>query len=124
MKSPLKKVQEKLWKECKRITLNKYGNTCFTCGASNLTGSNCQLGHFISSKISGGRLRYDLRNLRIQCMFCNLRLGGNGAFFYPKMVREVGQEKVDELFTIQANKKEDKLKLDFYENLLEEYTNL
>jgi hypothetical protein len=125
MKSPLKQIQEKLWKECKRIILKKYDNTCYTCGATNLSGSNCQLGHFIPSHYCGPFLRYDIRCLRIQCMFCNMRLGGNGAVFYRNLVQEVGQEEVDNIFKDFDNRKEVKIKpLDFYTKLLEQYKKL
>lgn len=48
-------------------------------------------------------LRYDLRNLRVQCYFCNINCGGNGSAYYRNMVEEVGQQSVDQLF-IDKNK--------------------
>lgn len=61
-------------------------------------GSGLHAGHFIPSSTCGIRLRYDLRNIRPQCFFCNIHLGGNGSEFYRKLVQEVGQEAVDTLF--------------------------
>lgn len=118
MKSELRKLQDKLWKECKRIILNKYGNTCYTCGHTDLVGSNCQLGHFIPSGACGAFLRYDLRNLRIQCYHCNINLGGNGAEYYRRMVEEVGKKETEKLFkdknkTVKAH--------DHYIKILKEY---
>lgn len=97
-KSPIVKIQDEIWQECRRITLAKYGDTCFTCGKQNLEGSNRQLGHFIPKASCGAFLKYDLRNLRIQCMHCNINLGGNGAEYYRRMVAEIGQEEVDKIF--------------------------
>jgi len=121
MKTPLRKVQDALWKECKRITLNKYGNTCYTCGRTNLEGSNCQLGHFIPSGACGALLRYDLRNLRIQCYHCNINLGGYGAEYYKRMVAEVGKKEVDKLF---QDKQKSVKAIDHYTKILKEYEQL
>ena len=120
MKSPIRKVQDLLWKECKRIILNKYGNTCYTCDRVNLEGSSCQLGHFIPSRACGTYLRYDLRNLRIQCYHCNINLGGNGAEYYHRMVLEIGQAKVNKIF---KDKQKSVKAIDHYTKLLKEYIN-
>lgn len=118
MKSPLRKQQDRLWKLCKQITLNKYGNTCYTCSRTNLEGSNCQLGHFIPSGACGAFLRYDLRNLRIQCYHCNINLGGFGAEYYKRMVAEVGQKAVNKLFKDKNNSVK---ATDHYAKLIKEY---
>jgi hypothetical protein len=47
---------------------------CFTCDGKN-TWKSMDCGHFISRKHMG--LRWDLRNLRPQCKFCNQVLSGN-----------------------------------------------
>ena len=49
----------------------------------------------------GATLKYDMRNLRWQCYYCNINLGGNGAVFYKNLVEKEGQEYVDELFRIK-----------------------
>jgi hypothetical protein len=121
MASELKKLQDKVWKEAKRITLNKYGNTCYTCDRTNLDGSNCQLGHFIPSGSCGAYLRLDLRNLRIQCYHCNINLGGNGAEYYRRMVMEVGKKATEQIF--KDKQKSVKAK-DHYTKLLKEYVEL
>lgn len=97
-KSPIRGLKIKLWELCKEIIRLKYGNTCFTCGKTGLVGSGWHTGHFIASSVGGAYLRYNLNNLRPQCYYCNINLGGNGAMFYKKMVEEVGQDKVDQLF--------------------------
>lgn len=96
--SPEKLLKKKLWELCKQITRKKYGNTCYTCGKTALQGSQWQTGHFIPSSTCGLYLRYDLRNLRPQCYYCNINLGGNGSAFYRNLVHSDGQEYVDQLF--------------------------
>ena len=97
-----RQIQDKLWVECRRLadTLYKGQNgtyTCFTCDKP-ISGSNKHLGHFIPSSTCGAFLRYDLRNLRWQCMNCNVWGGGQGAIYYRRMVEQHGQEYVDQLF--------------------------
>lgn len=117
-KSTQKKVEEELWRLCREITFKKYGNTCYTCHSTNLTGSNLQLGHFIPRSTCGALLRYDLRNLRPQCMRCNIHGGGQGAEFYRQMVVEVGQEAVDIIF---RDKQKSVKASDHYTKLLQQY---
>ena len=113
----LSKVQKLLWMECKRIVRAREKN-CFTCEAKNLEGVNAQTGHFIPSLTCGAFLRYDLRNLRLQCMRCNIHGGGQGAISYERLMETEGQEYVDQLFR-------DKQKIikarEHYEILLEQY---
>jgi hypothetical protein len=97
-KTPEAKAREKLWELCKQIVRLKYGNTCYTCGAKNLEGSNWHTGHFIPSATCGAFLRYNIDNLRPQCFRCNMRLSGNVVEYYRAMVRDNGQEFVDQLF--------------------------
>lgn len=103
-----KQLKDILWGHCKRLIraqyIDKDGNWhCYTCGHLIDEPQNAQTGHFIASSICGAFLRYDLRNLRVQCYRCNINLSGNGAMFYRNMVQEVGQEAVDQLF-IDKNK--------------------
>lgn len=94
----IKRFKTKLWELCKKIIRLKYGNTCYTCGKNGLSGSSWQTGHFIPSSVVGAYLRYDLRNLRPQCYYCNINLGGSGATFYKNLVEREGQEYVDQIF--------------------------
>jgi hypothetical protein len=96
-------LQKKLWRECRRIALILYVNKngtydCYTCEQKDLQGSNRQLGHFIAKSVCGAFLKYDMRNLRWQCMRCNCNLSGNGAIFYRNLVEKEGQNYVDNLF--------------------------
>lgn len=124
-KSETRKIQDELWQECRRIMLARYiknnsAHFCFTCDKI-VDGSNRQLGHFIPNSVGGALLRYNLDNLRIQCYYCNINLGGNGSEFYRRLVLEKGQDHVDKLFQLktQTTKADD-----HYRKLLAEYKTL
>jgi hypothetical protein len=123
-KSETRKIQDELWQECRRISLKRYEKDgkhhCFTCGKE-VDGINKQLGHFIPNSVGGALLRYNLDNLRIQCYYCNINLGGNGSEFYRRLVIEKGQQYVDDLFLL---KQKTTNALDHYKKLLEEYNKL
>tara|TARA_R100000482_G_C5122027_1_gene146366 strand:- start:1151 stop:1507 length:357 start_codon:yes stop_codon:yes gene_type:complete len=55
-----------------------------------------QAGHFIP-KAQGNATAWDLRNIHPQCYRCNINLGGNGAEYFPFMLKTYGSEVVDEL---------------------------
>jgi hypothetical protein len=92
-----KQLKKRLWELCRQLADILYPPRCFTCGAP-ISGSNKQLGHFIASSVCGAYLRYDIRNLRWQCMRCNCFAGGNGAIYYRRLVETEGQKYVDQLF--------------------------
>lgn len=105
-KSNIRKLQDELWKECRRVTMDRYlckdgRHYCFTCDKP-IESSNRQLGHFIPNSVGGALLRYNLDNLRLQCYYCNINLGGNGSEFYRRLVKEKGQEYVDYLFRLKT----------------------
>ena len=117
------KIQKLLWIECKRIVRQTYIKKdgtwdCFTCGRLINEPAKAQTGHFIANSICGAYLRYDLRNLRIQCYNCNINAGGNGAMYYKCMVAEKGQEYVD---TIMEDKQKSIKAYDRYQEQLQEY---
>lgn len=120
-KTPEKKLREELWDLCRKITEKRYPNTCFTCGKP-AAGANRHLGHFIPRSAGGNLLKYHLDNLRWQCYYDNINLGGNGSEFYRKLVQEIGQQRVDALFelktqTVKANRQ-------FYLDKITEYKEL
>lgn len=112
-----RKLQDKIWEHCKRLTRAHYPPVCYTCGKP-VSGSNDHTAHFIPKSTCGAFLKYDLRNLRRCCYYCNINLGGNGATYYHKMVEREGQSYVDQLFI-------DKQKIikatDHYIKILAEY---
>jgi hypothetical protein len=96
-------LKKKLWDECKRIIRKRYQRedgmwNCFTCERLIDEPFKAQTGHCIPSSTCGAFLRYDFRNLRIQCYMCNINGGGQGALFYKRLVETEGQEYVDKLF--------------------------
>lgn len=122
-KQTISVIQKKLWQECRRLILDIYQKVdgtweCYTCSQQNLQKSNKQIGHFIAKSVCGAYLKYDLRNLRVQCFRCNCNLSGNGAVFYRNMVEREGQEFVDELF---IDKQKSIKAIDHYINLLTQY---
>lgn len=126
MKLSIGKLYKKLWVECRRIIRKKYQNedgtwNCYTCDRLLDEPSKAQTGHFIPSGSCGAFLRADLRNLRIQCYHCNINLGGSGAEFYRRMVKEMGQKHVDQLF---KDKQKTVKAYDHYLKLLEDYGKL
>ncbi len=104
MKKPTpKSLKVKLWNLCKTAVRQRYVNkdgsfTCYTCHRRIEYPQDAHTAHFIPSGACGAFLRYDTRNLRVCCYHCNVNLGGNGVEFYPRMVHEIGQEAVDQLF--------------------------
>lgn len=122
-KQSISLLQRKLWDECKRIVRARYARKdgsweCYTCLKRIVSVYDAHTAHFIPKSICGAYLKYDLRNLRVCCMSCNVWLGGNGSAYYKRMVLEEGQEYVDQLF-------KDKLvsvkAYDWYQKTLEEY---
>lgn len=122
-KPSVKLLKKNLWDECKRIIRARYEQygmwRCYTCGALLDEPFKAQTGHFLPSAACGAYLRYDLRNLRIQCYHCNINLGGNGAEYYKRLVEEHGQDYVDQIF----KDKQVSIKADeaWYKNKIEEY---
>lgn len=117
-KSPQKKLEDLIWQECRRITFEQYGTDCYTCKQKNLVGRNLHCGHMWPKASLGASLKYDIRILRPQCYSCNINLGGQGAIFYKKMLKDEGKIYVNKLeqlrnVTVKA--------MDHYKILLEEY---
>ena len=117
-KQKISVLQRKIWEHCKRITRARYGNSCYTCPAKNLQGSDQQTGHMWAKASLGAFLKYDLRILRIQCAKCNRWNDGMGADFYARMLSEIGEEKMKQL---QKDRKKEVRAYEHYEKLLQEY---
>lgn len=66
-------------------------------------------------------MKYDLRILRPQDYYCNINLGGNGAVFYSKMLKEIGQEAMEQL---EKDRQVSVKAYDHYVQLTEEYTKI
>lgn len=123
-KTKISVIQRKLWELCKQIIRKKYGNICYTCGATGLEGKNWHTGHMWAKQSLGAYMKYDLRILRPQCYHDNINLGGRGADFYSRMLDEIGQEKMEQLqkdrqVTVNAYDHYSKLLVD-YQKILDE----
>lgn len=119
---PVGRLQKQLWGLCREIIFKKYGNTCYTCRAPNLEGSNRQLGHFIPSSVGGAGLRYELQQLRPQCFRCNISFSGNWPAYLERMTKELGKPAVEALLKRRAAyTKCDRL---FYEAKIAQYQKL
>ena len=72
---------------------------CCTCGKLiNRFSKNSHAGHFITKGHGGSSgVYYDERNIHAQCHNCNVWCEGNKAEYYKFMLREYGQEVIDEL---------------------------
>lgn len=96
--TPLAQIKSELMELTKKFIKLRDGPTCWTCGEKGLVGKNFHGGHFIPDSTGGVILRYDEFNIHPQCLRCNHFLSGNQAEYYIRMVKEYGQEFVDEMF--------------------------
>jgi hypothetical protein len=124
-KNRIPRMKRLLWEATRKYIYAKYLRNgkwyCYTCGRE-CEGANRHAGHFIPDSICPPSLRYDERNLRIQCYNCNVNLGGWGERYAEKLIEEVGIEEVTELRKIQKQKQGEKwevsdyqAKIDFYD---------
>lgn len=125
-KQSISLIQRKIWEQLRRICRVLYANKdgtidCYTCGAKNLQGSNCQLGHLFSKATLSAFLKYDLRVLRWQCFFCNINCGGRGADFYKRMLDENGEEFMNQL---EKDRQISVKAYDHYVELLDRYNQM
>lgn len=128
-------LKDKLWNEVKRITRTRWGNTCYTCNAQNLEGSNLQSGHGKPMGALPLRFKYDIRNIRPQCMVCNIHRGGMQDIFIAKLEQEdEGLQFLNEACYLDVDSNAWRIRQDtpqlggkdatvFIENLLEQYKN-
>jgi hypothetical protein len=121
-KTPLAKAKTKLWKVLKQVIDIRDGEVCISCGAEGLKGHNKHGGHFIPSSSCGGFLRYDLRNVWVQCATCNLFRNGAGAEYTIALQKKFGNEFVEQIL---ADKQVSiKLDVEYIEKLAEYYESL
>jgi 5-methylcytosine-specific restriction endonuclease McrA len=121
---PVSKLKKQLWQLCRAIIFKKYGNTCYACGALDLIGSNCHLGHFIPSSVCSGELRYSLDNLRPCCYRCNIHLSGNWPAYEAHLMIEKGRTFPDKLKKRNRDTIGKKYDILFYQATIAEYHTL
>lgn len=68
--------------------------TCYTCG-KRLPWRLVDNGHWQSRRYQ--KTRWDLSNMRVQCRNCNRYMGGNYQVYTPKIIKELGEEKAEEI---------------------------
>jgi hypothetical protein len=118
------KVKKQLWDECRRITRQRHGNTCYTCYRTGLEGSNWQTGHFISSSICSAYLRYHLDNLRPQCYNCNINKSGNWVAYEEHLRKEFGADFPEALKQLNRDTAGKQYDILWYQEKLNEYKQL
>lgn len=92
-KTDRRKLEEKLWEECKRITRKRFQNpdgswTCYTTGATLTNPRDVHTGHGKPKGALPLRFKYDIRNLRPQSYHANINLGGMTDIFLAKLEQE------------------------------------
>jgi hypothetical protein len=116
------KLKIKLWSLCRQIIIKRHGNSCYTCPATNLVGSNLHIGHFISSSVCSAEMRYSLDNLRPQCFVDNIHRSGNWPAYEAHLIAD-GID-VEELKRRNQQTKGLKYDILFYRDKIAEYENL
>lgn len=84
-------LKRQLWTLFAAYVKARDGNTCFTCGATDLEGMNWHAGHGIRQ---GGHaaVQYDPKNVHSQCGACNVWKAGNVAEYVMRLVDRYGFE--------------------------------
>jgi len=127
-------LKDKLWNEVKRITRNRFPPYCYTCGVP-VEGKNDQSGHGKPMGALPLRYKYDIRNIRRQCMICNIHRGGCQDIFMAKLEQEEeGLQFLNEACYLDVDSNAWRIRQDtpqlggkdatiFIEKLLEQYKN-
>jgi hypothetical protein len=131
-KKTISQLHKLVWEECKRVFKPLLENYCYTCGAYLDNPFNKHLGHGKPKASLPVRFKYDKRNLRNQCMRCNIHLGGASDIFIAKLEKEKEglaflKEACRNVDGIWYVKKEEDLSFDsrlYLENLLSELKNV
>jgi len=117
----LKKKLDAIFSQYIRLShADEIGNVaCYTCGTVH-PWTKIQNGHLFSR----ARLatRFDPMNCRPQCCGCNVMAHGNYQEYFPRIIREIGQDAFEELEKI--SKLERKISTGEYRQLIAHYTDL
>ena len=101
--SPSKIAKDKAWKafskyirlrDCLKTTKSIDFGTCYTCDVVKPF-KLLDAGHFIGGRSNS--VLFDERGVNAQCKRCNKWLKGNPVIYEVKLIKEFGQELVDEL---------------------------
>jgi hypothetical protein len=72
--------------------------TCVTCGV-NKHFSEVHAGHFVKRQHMA--IRFDTRNVHVQCVKCNLYMGGAQDEYAAYIIKEYGADTLDELLRLK-----------------------
>lgn len=92
-KKSLSGLKKALWALLAPAIRQAYGPLCFTCG-----GNGNQTGHMFAKGRAHAISAWHPDNLRPQCFYCNINMGGNGAEFARRFIETYGVER----FTLMA----------------------
>lgn len=76
---------------------------CVTCQKT-MPWKEAQAGHFIQGRRNA--VVFDLRHIYPQCMPCNVFRHGNLIAYYPFMIKQVGEEVIEELKELNKHDKQ------------------
>lgn len=103
MASKLKLAEDSAWtacskfirlRDCLKTTGQPDAGRCFTCGKWAII-SELDAGHFVSRRAK--LIMFHEDNLRGQCRSCNRFMDGNIHEYYPRLVKDIGEERVQYL---------------------------
>jgi len=81
-------LKKDLWVLCGKLNRKFNPPVCYTCGATGLSGSNWHPGHGKPKGELNMRYKFDMRNIRSQCINCNINYGGKSDIFITKLEKE------------------------------------
>ena len=87
-KPTLSSLKKKLWSIIAPQIRERYGPRCYTCG-----GNGTQTGHMFPKGRAHAISAFMPANLKPQCFYCNVNLGGNGAEFAARYLAREGKDK-------------------------------
>jgi len=84
-------------RDCLKTTGSPEYGRCYTCGKSHPF-RNLDAGHFLAGRYNA--VLFDVRGVHAQCTYCNHKLEGNRLEYLKAMIRDYGQEVVDDLLRL------------------------
>ena len=78
-------------RDCLKTTGTLHHGLCYVCDA------DCELNQLQAGHFQHNKLDFDEDNLNAECVRCNLYLSGNLGLYAIKLIKDKGQEFVDDL---------------------------
>ena len=102
-KPTLKSAKKAAWKACSEYVRKSAADRdgiveCYTCG-KRAHWKKMQAGHAVPGR--GNAVLCELDALRVQCYSCNICKHGEHHVFLPKLIKELGMERVDEIIALR-----------------------